>query len=314
MRGRSQEKDDAMNISEFYYRVVDYPTWVGLERAIYVAAGLVVIATFLLLFGKFRWFARALGLVALVVVFGVLYDIQGQTISWMSFGGHHVHFPRHSPTVRIWARGGMVAVPAVAIAIMMTAWGATQQTLRTRVPRQLKAGRQHFLRKEYDAALREYNRAIQAAPDVAEAYWGRGSVHQAKGNLALALADLQKAIDCDARFGKAYFERAKIRMELGDFDGALSDFGQLTLVQANDPGLYLSRGLCFLKKGLHEDAAADFRRVLKLTNHSDFAEPAKSYLHQCESHAIPSAVPAPNPNGWSSATPMQKPSARDQIA
>lgn len=302
-----------MNISEFYYRVVDFPTWVGLERALYVAGGLVVIATFLLLAGKLRWFARALGLVALVVLFGVLYDIQGQTVKYQSFGGHYIHFPRHSPKVQIWARCGMVGVPAVAIAIMISAWGATQQTLRIHVPGQLKEGRQHFLRKEYDAALRQYNRAIQAAPDVAEAYWGRGCVHQAKGTIALALADFQKAIDSDARFGKAYLERAKTRMELGDIDGALSDFGQLTVVQANDPGLYLSRGVCFLRKGLHEDAAADFRRVLKLTNHSDFAEPAKSYLQQCESHAIPSALPTPNPNGWSSGTPIQKPSAPDHI-
>ncbi len=97
--------------------------------------------------------------------------------------------------------------------------------------------------------------------------------------------------------GPAYLERAKIRAEIGDFDGALADFGQLTVLQANDPGLYLCRGVCFLKKGLNNDAAADFRRVLKLTNHSDFAEPAKNYLRQCESQTIPSTLPTPNPNG-----------------
>lgn len=142
-----------MNITEYYYRVVDLPTWVGLTWACYVAAGLVVIATILLLAGKLRWFARSLGLVALVVIVGVLYDIQGQSIRLMSFGGHYRHLPRHSPAIRIWARAGMVAIPAVAIAIMTSAWGATRQTQRSQVPHQLKAGRQHFLRKEYDAAL-----------------------------------------------------------------------------------------------------------------------------------------------------------------
>ncbi len=303
-----------MNISEFYYRVVDYPTWAGLKLAMYCAAGLVVIATILLLAGKLRWFARALGLVALVVMMGVLYDIQGQTVILLSFGGRARHFlPRFSPAVRIAAQCGMVAIPAVAIAIMMGAWGATQRTLRSLVPRQLKTGRQHFLRKEYDAALREYNRAIQVAPELAEAYWGRGCVHQAKGDLALALADFQKAIDSDPRFGRAYLERAKIRADLGDFDGALADFGQLTVLQANDPGLYLCRGICFFKKGLHKDAAADFRRVLKLTNHSDFAEPAKSYLRQCESPTFPSNLPPPNPNGSSPGSPAQRPSPQDYV-
>jgi tetratricopeptide (TPR) repeat protein len=248
-------------------------------------------------------------MVALVVIVGVLYDIQGQTVRLTSFGGHNSRLPRHSPTVRIWAQGGMIAIPAAAIAIMMSGWGATQRTMRSEVPRQLKVGRHHFLRKEYDLALREYNRAIQAAPDLAEAYWGRGCIHQAKGDLALALADFQKAIDSDPRFGKAYLERARIRADLGDFDGALADFGQVTALQATDPGLYLCRGVCFLKKGLHKDAAADFRRVLKLTNHSDFAEPAKNYLQQCESQAFPSTLPAPNPNGSPSGTPAQKPSS-----
>ncbi len=300
-----------MNISEFYYRVVDYPTWVGLKWALYAAAGMVVIATILLLVGRLGWFARALGLVALVVVMGVLYDIQGQTVKLMSFAGHYRYLHRFSPTARIWARGGMVAVPAAAAAIMLSAWGATQQKLRSQVPRQLKTGRQHFLRKEYDAALREYHRAIQAAPDLAEGYWGRGCVHQAKGDRAVALADFQRAIECDPRFGRAYLERARIRAELGDFDGALADFGQLTVLQANDPSLYLCRGVCFLKKGLLNDAAADFRRVLKLTNHSDFAEPAKNYLRQCESQTFPSTPPAPNPNGSPSEFPARKPSSHD---
>jgi len=300
-----------MNIGEFYYRVVDYPSWVGLTWALYGAAALVVIATVVLLTGKLRWFARVLGLVALVIIMGVLYDIQGQTVRWVSFGGHYVHMPRHSPAVRIWARGGMVAIPAVAIAIMMSGWGATQRTLRLQVPRQLKTGRHHFLRKEYAAALRDYNRATKLAPELAEAYWGRGCVHQAKGDVALALADFQQAIDSDPRFGRAYLERAKIRAELGDFDGALADFGQVSVLQANDPGLYLCRGVCFLKKGLPEDAAADFRRVLKLTNHSDFAEPAKSYLRQCESQTFPSTLPPPNPNGSPSESTAQKSSSQD---
>ena len=71
-----------------------------------------------------------------------------------------------------------------------------------------------------------------------------------------------------------------MRTESGDFDGALADFGQLMLIRANDPDTYLQRGVCLVKKGLVNDAIADFHRVLKLTNHSDYAEPAKNYLRQ----------------------------------
>ena len=123
-------------------------------------------------------------------------------------------------------------------------------------------------------------RPSDAAPDLAEAYCRRGSVYQEMGKTALALADLDRAIECDPRLASAYLERGKMRTESGDLDGALADFGQLMLIRANDPDSYLHRGICLVKKGLVDDAAADFHRVLKLTNHSDFAEPAKEYLRQ----------------------------------
>ena len=93
-----------------------------------------------------------------------------------------------------------------------------------------------------------------------------------------ALTDFDRAIERDPRFAAAYLERGRIRTESGDFDAALADFGQLMMIRANDPETYLHRGICLVKKGLFDDAAADFHRVLKLTNHSDFAEPAKNYL------------------------------------
>ena len=64
---------------------------------------------------------------------------------------------------------------------------------------------------------------------------------------------------------------------------------------ANDPESYLNRGICLMKKGRSNDAVSDFQRVLKLTNHSDFAEPAKNYLRQFESQTQSSA-PATNAN------------------
>jgi lipoprotein NlpI len=105
-------------------------------------------------------------------------------------------------------------------------------------------------------------------------------VYHEIGKTAEALADLNRAIEVDPQLPSAYLERGKLRTEGGDFDGALADFGQLMLIRANDPDTYLHRGVCLVKKGLVDDAMADFYRVLKLTNHSDYAEPAKAYLRQ----------------------------------
>ncbi len=84
----------------------------------------------------------------------------------------------------------------------------------------------------------------------------------------------------------AYLERGKTRTETWRLrTRALADFQQLMIIRANDPEFYLNRGICLMKKGQSSEAAADFERVLKLTNHSDFAEPAKKFLRQFEAQA-----------------------------
>ena len=111
--------------------------------------------------------------------------------------------------------------------------------LRSQVPRHLKAGRKHFAQKDYEAALREYNQAIDAAPSWPRPIAAAASFYHAMGKTAQALTDLDRAIECDPRLPSAYLERGKMRTESGDFDGALADFGQLMVIRANDPDTYL---------------------------------------------------------------------------
>jgi hypothetical protein len=85
-------------------------------------------------------------------------------------------------------------------------------------------------------------------------------------------------------------------------------------IQPIDPELYLNRGICFFKKGLTVDAAADFQRVLKLTNHTDFAEPAKDYLRQLGDHAtgLPfSPLHPPQFNGAPESAVLPEPRPKD---
>ena len=112
----------------------------------------------------------------------------------------------------------------------------------------------------------------------------------------------------------AYIRRAKIRTENDDFDGALADFETLLTIRATDPDLYLNRGICLFRKGRINDAADDFRRVLKLTNHSDFADPAKEYLRKIEAPDAP-ALPFPpaEANGAPPSNVLPEPRDKDHI-
>ncbi len=266
-----------MNLAEVYERSINWPNHKAMTVALAVAACF-VIGGFVLSFWKPRWLGRGLGLIGLAILMALLFVVLEQTYIEKPSTVITIKRFRYLERTRLLAFVTMIALPSTAAAVMWMGYLRARYHLRRQVPRHLRAGRKHFAQRDFDSALREYNEAIRATPELGEAYCRRGLVFREMGKTAEALADLDRAIDCDPRLPSAYLERGKLRTEGGDYDGALADFGQLMLIRANDPDTYLQRGVCLVKKGLVDDAIADFYRVLKLTNHSDYAEPAKAYF------------------------------------
>jgi tetratricopeptide (TPR) repeat protein len=268
-----------MRLADLYERAINWPSPTGIAVTLAVAT-LSVLAGFSLSFGKRPWFGRALGFIGLCVLMVIMLAVLEQTNTEKLGVTITLKRYRYTERTRMPVYAAMLVLPCVAVAVMWSSFLKARYERRSQVPRLLKAGRKHFVQKDFDSALREYNQAVDAAPELAEPYCRRGLVYHEMGKTAQALTDLDRAIQCDPRMPSAYLERGKIRTESGDLDGALADFGHLMLIRANDPNTYLQRGVCLVKKGLINDAMADFHRVLKLTNHSDFAEPAKNYLRE----------------------------------
>jgi len=279
-------------------RIINVPSLMDLAIAGTAAAVLLLIALGLLATGKWRGLSAGLGALGLAMVVGVLVVVHTQSVRTKESEHITVTRPRFSEHAQILAGSALIGLPGVAAVAVFAAWVAGRRRLRSKVPSLVKAARAQYFQKEHDKALALYNRLIQIAPYYADAYLGRGCVHHGIGHTARALADFDQAIAHDPRLVPAYIERAKVRTETGDLDGALADFEQLLLIGAPDPDLYLNRGICLFKKGLFQDAAADFHRVLKLTNHSDYADPAKDFLRRLEAQReSPPTLPAPGANG-----------------
>jgi tetratricopeptide (TPR) repeat protein len=297
-------------------RMINGPSPAALAGAGALGAALVLMAFGVLLLsaGKRKWLAGIVGTLGLVTAFVVIFLVHYQNVKTREGESVTVTRPKFSERTRSWALGAMFGLPGSCIVVSLVAWVEARRRLRSRLPRFLKAGRAHFFQKEYEAALGQYNQAIHVAPYLGEAYCGRGCVYHAMGDTVHALADFDRSIECDPRQITAYIQRAKIRTESNDFDGALADFETLLNMRATDPELYLNRGICLLKKGSINDAADDFRRVLKLTNHSDFADPAKEYLRTIES---PGATALPHPpaqaNGEPPSNVLPEPRSKDYI-
>jgi tetratricopeptide (TPR) repeat protein len=299
-----------MSLSSIYDRLINWPGPIGLIVALCAAIVLMVLSAILLARDKHRQFARGLGIVGVVVFMVVLWMVHEQTISERQ--GPHVTLVQYTYPwrLRLPVRVALVCLPAAAIFVMSSVFRSTQRWLRARVPRLLKTGRRHSFRKEYAAALREYNQAIDSAPDLAEGYFRRGALYHSMGEMTFALADYERALARDPRLAAPYLQRAKIRTEIGDYDSALADFAKFMSLRQNDPESFLHRGICLMKKGMRSDAIVDFQRVLKLTNHSDYSDPARNYLRICQSELNPS-VPLASANGSPALPESSQPRAHD---
>ncbi len=285
-----------MRGAELYDRFVNWPNPMHLAALFVLAALLIMLATVLLSLGKLRIFARVLGIVAVVTIMLALFIIHEQTVR-MKYGEYiTVTRSRYPQTTRFQIRVALLGLPAAAAMVMILVRSSTIRRLRATVPFHLREGRKLLGQGSYPAALVELNTAIEISPYLAEGHYYRGCVHEASGKIDEALADFDQALRCDPQHAHAYLHRGRIRSEKGELDAALADFDQVMIIRPNDAECYLNRGVCLARKGVISDAILDFHRVLKLTNHSDFSEPARFYLKQLNSEESAS-LPAPGANG-----------------
>ena len=77
---------------------------------------------------------------------------------------------------------------------------------------------------DYQQAIKDFDRAIELDPKLAEAYWGRGNTYHALGDYQQAIKDFDRAIELDPRFAEAYRCRGKTYNELGNRQQAIEDW------------------------------------------------------------------------------------------
>jgi tetratricopeptide (TPR) repeat protein len=89
--------------------------------------------------------------------------------------------------------------------------------------------------KQYWDALDDLNRAIELAPDRADAYFYRGTTYRRLNTLDLALQDVEHGLRLapDAPIG--LLERGNIRRLKGDLDGARSDWQRVAKLAPDSP-------------------------------------------------------------------------------
>mmetsp|Transcript_85999 Transcript_85999/g.216472 ORF Transcript_85999/g.216472 Transcript_85999/m.216472 type:complete len:480 (-) Transcript_85999:142-1581(-) len=83
-----------------------------------------------------------------------------------------------------------------------------------------KKGNEAFINKNWDEAIKNYNKAIQLDPKQASFYSNRAACWSSKGNHESALADAKKCLEADPTFVKGYSRKGKALFDLGKLDEA----------------------------------------------------------------------------------------------
>ncbi|MBP2636834.1 MAG: Tetratricopeptide repeat-containing protein [Firmicutes bacterium] len=133
-----------------------------------------------------------------------------------------------------------------------------------------KRGKAYFAQKQYDLALKDYNRVI------ATAYLDRGYLYEKMGEPDKAIEHYSLSILNDPNYEVAYDHRGFMYNKIGRYDLALIDCSKAIEINPKFPAGYLNKGTAYEKQHLYKEAIETYRSMLENvpledTHHRDTA-------------------------------------------
>ncbi|MFN2286651.1 MAG: tetratricopeptide repeat protein [Anaerolineae bacterium] len=125
-------------------------------------------------------------------------------------------------------------------------------------------GNTYFQLQNYAAALADYTRALELAPQNTNAYNNRGATHAAMQDYKAALADYGRAIELDPQGASAYNNRGAAYYQMQDYKAALADYGRAIELNPQYTAAYNNRGTTYEAMQDYETALADYTRAIEL--------------------------------------------------
>jgi tetratricopeptide (TPR) repeat protein len=142
-----------------------------------------------------------------------------------------------------------------------------------------RRGLELYSRKEYAAAIKQFDRAIQLKLDFHGAYNCRGLCYRKLGQLEPALADLNRAIELSPEFASAYSNRGNVLDDLGRYEEALRDWSRAVELDPELTQAWFNRGNRRIKEGQFDSALTDLDQAIRL-------EPRDGKYHHRRAYAL----------------------------
>jgi len=125
-------------------------------------------------------------------------------------------------------------------------------------------GEIYFRQRLAKAALSDFERGAELDPSYPRVYYDRGLARLQVGDLAGALTDLNKQVELDSQDVWAYIGRADVRRAMGDVPGELTDLNKAVQVDPKSAQAHKDRGALQARLGRLPEAKKDFEQAAAL--------------------------------------------------
>jgi tetratricopeptide (TPR) repeat protein len=125
-----------------------------------------------------------------------------------------------------------------------------------------------MLQKDFTGALPDFDAAIEQNPDLATAYYYRGTL-LAQSDPDRAIADLNKAISINPKDADFFRERSSIYIKRQNYERGIADLTTAIGLAKNPKSEYFLRAAAYEDLGDRDKAIADYRESLLLDPDND---------------------------------------------
>lgn len=125
-------------------------------------------------------------------------------------------------------------------------------------------GRARYENAQYDAALKDYARALKLDPKLAPAHFDRGRAWLKKNDYDKAIEDFTTAISFDPTNALAHSSRGLALYSKSQYDAAIKDFTAALELDPKSALAYLGRALALVGQKHYDQAIEDYTMVIKL--------------------------------------------------
>jgi tetratricopeptide (TPR) repeat protein len=132
---------------------------------------------------------------------------------------------------------------------------------------------------EFDKAIEAFTRAISCKPKLSDAFRGRATARNRKGDYAQARDDASEAIRLDPKNAKAYRSRGYAHIYTSELDKAIADYSEAIKLNPTDDQAYVVRAYAYLLKSDFDKAIADASEAIRLKPDNALAYTRRAMAH-----------------------------------